>query len=393
MAGRDGDEGTPAGTAPGRREYPSDLVSHTVRFCRALRDRGLLVGSGETAAALRALALVDVMDREQVYWGLRSLLVSRPHEAPAFDECFHAFWTLRTPEAAQGMGMPAPARAGPMVPTRYRLGAGDGSQSGRDGPSVGILRTGASPREVSGRPDLTVFRRDRLDEVFHLAARLVRALPSRPGRRRKPHRRKGTPDLRRAIRMSLHHGGDLIEVPRRRRAPRVPRLLVLLDGSGSMERYANLLLQLVYALGQRAGRIETFVFTTSLTRVTRQLRAPSFSEAMARVGEQVSHWSGGTRIGECLATLNRDHAHLLDRSTSVVLLSDGWETGKPEALAEELGRIRRRVRRLVWLNPLMGTPGYEPLTVGLQAARPHVDVFASAMDLEHLKRLPGVLRA
>ncbi len=281
-----------------------------------------------------------------------------------------------------------------MVPTRYRLGAGDGSQSGRDGPSVGILRTGASPREVSGRPDLTVFRRDRLDEVFHLAARLVRALPSRPGRRRKPHRRgRGRRTCGAAIRMSLHHGGDLIDVPRRRRAPRVPRLLVLLDGSGSMERYANLLLQLVYALGQRAGRIETFVFTTSLTRVTRQLRAPSFGEAMAGVGEQVSHWSGGTRIGECLATLNRDHAHLLDRSTSVVLLSDGWETGKPEALAEELGRIKRRVRRLVWLNPLMGTPGYEPLTVGLQAARPHVDVFASAMDLEHLKRLPRVLRA
>ena len=280
-----------------------------------------------------------------------------------------------------------------MVPRRYGPGGGDGSSPGRDGPAIGIVRTGASPREVSGRPDLTVFGRHGLAEVFHLAARLVRALPSRPGRRRKPHRRKGAPDLRRAIRMSLHHGGDLMDIPRRRRALRVPRLLVLLDGSGSMERYANLLLQLVYALGQRAGRIETFVFTTSLTRVTRQLRAPSFGEALSRVGEQVPHWSGGTRIGECLATLNRDHSHLLDRNTSVVLLSDGWETGKPETLAEELGKTRRRVRRLVWLNPLMGAPGYEPLTLGLQAARPHVDVFASAMDLDHLKRLPGVLRA
>ena len=247
--------------------------------------------------------------------------------------------------------------------------------------------------EVSGRPDLTVFQGNQLAEVSHLAARLVRALPSRPGRRRRPHRRKGTPDLRRAIRLSLHQGGDLINLPRRRRVPRVPRLVMLLDASGSMERHANLLLQLVYALGQRAGRVETFVFTTSLTRVTRQLRTPSFGEALIRVGEQVPHWSGGTRIGESLATLNRDHAHLLDRNTSVVLLSDGWETGEPELLSVELGKLRRRVRRLVWLNPLLGTPDYEPLTLGLQAARPYVDVFASAMDPDHLKRLPQTLRS
>ena len=380
-------------TSQERYDRPSDLVSHVTRFCRALRDQGLLVGAGETAVALRALTLVDVMDRGQVYWSLRGLLVSRPHEVPSFDECFHAFWTVRPPDAGPGMDTGTPPRGGPMAPRRYRPGGGDDPRAVEDGPSIRVIRTGASPREVSGRPDLTVFQGRQLAEVSHLAARLVRALPSRPGRRRKPHRRKGTPDLRRAIRMSLHHGGDLIDIPRRRRVPRTPRLLILLDASGSMERHVNLLLQLVYTLGQRAGRVETFVFTTSLTHVTRQLRAPSFGEALVRVGERVPHWSGGTRIGECLAALNRDHSHLLDRNTSVVLLSDGWETGEPDLLARELGKIRRSVRRLVWLNPLMGTPGYEPLTVGLQAARPHVDVFASAMDLEHLKRLPRALRA
>ena len=348
------------------------------------------MGPGETALALRSLTLVDVMDRRQVYWGLRALLVSRPHEALPFDECFRAFWTLGTPGVALPLGRAVPREAGPMTPRRYGSGGGDGPQAG---PSIRVVRTGASPQEVRGRPDLTVFRGEQLAEVSLLAARLVRALPSRPGRRRRPHRRKGAPDLRRAFRMSLHHGGDLIDLPRRRRVPRVPRFLTLLDASGSMERHANLLLQLVYALGQRAGRVETFVFTTSLTRVTRQLRAPSFREALARVGERTPHWSGGTRIGECMAALNRDHSHLLDRDTSVLLLSDGWETGEPDLLACELARIRRRVRRLVWLNPLMGTPGYEPLTLGLQAARGHVDVFASAMDLEHLKRLPAVLRA
>ena len=372
---------------------PSDLTSHVVRFCRALRDEGLLVGPTETAAALRALTLVDLMDRQQVYWGLRSLLVSRLHEVPAYDSCFRAFWTFRVPEPIPSFPQESSPKSGPVVPRRREVAPAGDPEDGAGGPSIRILRTGASPVEVSRRTDLTVFRGNQLAEVSHLAARLVRALPSRPGRRRKPHRRKGTPDLRRAMRLSLQQGGDLITLPRRRRVPRVPRLLVLLDGSGSMDRHANLLLQLVYALSQRAGRVETFVFTTSLTRVTRQLRTPSFAEALARVGEQVPHWSGGTRIGESLAALNRDHAHLLDRSTSVVLLSDGWETGEPEHLALELARLRRRVCRLVWLNPLLGTPDYQPLTLGLQAARPHVDVFASAMDLDHLKRLPGVLRA
>ena len=364
-----------------------------VRFCRTLRDQGLLVGPRETATALSALSLVDIMDREQVYWGLRSVLVSRPHEVSSFDQCFHAFWTFWTPDAGPAKDAETPLKSGPMAPRRHRVGGEDGSGIDAAGPSIRILRTGASPMEVSGRPDLTVFQGHQLAEVSHLAARLVRALPSRPGRRRRPHRRKGTPDLRRAIRLSLHQGGDLINLPRRRRVPRVPRLVMLLDASGSMERHANLLLQLVYALAQRAGRVETFVFTTSLTRVTRQLRTPSFGEALIRVGEQVPHWSGGTRIGESLATLNRDHAHLLDRNTSVVLLSDGWETGEPELLSLELGKLRRRVRRLVWLNPLLGTPDYEPLTLGLQAARPHVDVFASAMDLDHLRRLPQTLRS
>jgi uncharacterized protein with von Willebrand factor type A (vWA) domain len=340
---------------------------------------------------LKALTLVDLMDREQVYWAFRAVLVSRPHEIPAFDDCFRRFWRVGLP-AEDGPVSPEalPSRGGPVM-TRGR--AVEGGVLGGTAPPIQVLRTGASPVEVHRRRDVSDFRGLPLSDVAQIAARLLRALPSRPGRRRRRHRRKGVPDLRAALRLSAAHGGDLIDLPRRRRVPRVPRLLVLLDASGSMDRHANLLLQLVYALGQRSGRVETFVFSTSLSRVTRPLRAPSFSEALLRVGAQVGHWSGGTRIGECVGTLNREYAHLLDRNTTVVLLSDGWETGEPARLAGELGRLRRRVRRLVWLNPLLGTPDYEPLTAGLQAARPYVDVFASALDLDHLKRLPGVLRS
>lgn len=175
--------------------------------------------------------------------------------------------------------------------------------------------------------------------------------------------------------------------------PRVPRLLVLLDVSGSMDRHAQLLLQLAFAVSQQTKRVETFVFSTSLTRVTRELAAPSFNEALRRIGGAVPHWSGGTRIGDSLSRVNTEYRTLFDRHTTVLLLSDGWDTGKPEELAQEIRRMRRRVRSFIWLNPLMGTVDYQPLTRSLQAAMPYVDHFVSAMDVASLKRLPQLLRA
>ena len=370
-----------------------DLVFHTVRFCRSLRGHSLLVGPSETADAVQSLGLVDLMDGDQVYWALRTILVSRMDEIAAFDDCFWQFWNFRLPQPTSP-GLPSHGESGVMRYSRQRgrVDLSNGGQEEAGPPRVSIVRTGASPIEVMASRDLTALQRNDLEEVSQIAARMIRALPARPGRRRRRHRRKGVPDLRGALRLSLSHDGELIMLPRRRRVPRIPRFLVLLDVSGSMDRHVGLLLQLIYALEQQRGRVETFVFSTSLTRVTRDLKAPSFSEALRRVGNAARHWSGGTRIGECLGTLNDEYAHLLDRNTSVFLLSDGWETGDPDRLARELARLRKQVRRLVWLNPLLGTPDYEPLSLGLQVARSHVDIFASALDLAHLKRLPGLLR-
>ena len=165
---------------------------------------------------------------------------------------------------------------------------------------VQLLRTGASAREVRSPGDLTVLRAEELSELSRIASRIVRALASRPGRRRQRNRRKGTPDLRGALRFSIATGGDPVRLPKLRRRPRVPRLLVLLDVSGSMDRHVQLMLQLIYAVCQHTKRVEAFAFSTSATRVTRELQAPSFSEALARVSRVVDHWSGGTRIGESL---------------------------------------------------------------------------------------------
>ena len=368
-----------------------DLISHLVLFCRSLREHGLLVGPGETADAARSLALVNILDRDRVYWAFRTILVSRVEEVDAFDRCFSRFWRLALPslpplsrnKGGQGKGIGAGGLVGKTP--------GDEGYDQAHLQEAQIIRTGASPVEVVARRDLTVFQGSDLAQMYEIADRIKRALPSRPGRRRRRHHRKGTPDLRGALRLNLAHGGDILTIPRRRRVRRIPRLLVLLDVSGSMDQHTELLLQLVYCLGARSARVESFVFSTSLTRITRELKTPSFFPALRRVSGLVSHWSGGTRIGDCLETLNTEYAHILDRNTSVLLFSDGWETGDPNHLARELARLRKRVKQLVWLNPLLGTPDYAPLTLGLQAAAPHVDLFASALDMAQLKRLPGLL--
>ncbi len=373
-------------------EETYDFTSHLTRFCRALRQHGLLVGPLETADAVRGLGAVDVMDRGRVYWTLRSVLVSRREETPIFDDLFERLWDFEPIPVRQPGGQVDPRIGGPKELRRPPRPTVLEHDPGSEDIAVQVQRSGASGTEAKSETDLSVLKPDELAELSRIAARMVRALASRPGRRRRPHKRKGKVDLRSAFRLSLSTGGEPIRLPRRRRVPRMPRLLVLLDVSGSMDRHTQLLLQLVYAVSQHTKRVESFAFSTSVTRVTRQMQAPSFGEVLRRVSAAVDHWSGGTRIGESLARVNEAHEEYQDRHTTVFLLSDGWDTGEPDLLAQELRRMRRRVRSIVWLNPLLGTADYQPLTRGLQAALPHVDHFVSARDINQLKKLPQVLR-
>ncbi|HXG02973.1 MAG TPA: VWA domain-containing protein, partial [Candidatus Binatia bacterium] len=179
---------------------------------------------------------------------------------------------------------------------------------------------------------------------------------------------------------------DLIELKYRRRKRRKVKLVVLCDVSGSMDLYTRFLLQFLFALQNVFGRVETFTFSTRLTRVTEYLRGRSYRQVLRRLAD-VRDWSGGTRIGESLARFNRDWGHRVDRRTIVIVLSDGWDTGEPEVLAAELLRIKRRAGRLIWLNPLLGNPTYEPLTRGMAAALPLLDDFAPAHNLAALREL------
>jgi len=338
------------------------------------------------------MAVIDLMSPASVYWALRAVLVSARHEVPTFDLMFNRFWDFdQLPERE-------PRDASTDLPGRARVRAPSGiAAQVRDDPDsddvlLQLVRTGASSNETDRGSDLTVLNSERAEQVSRVAERIVAALSSRPSRRLRRHRRRGSVDMRGVLRKSLASGGDPLYLPRRARVERTPRLMLLLDASGSMDRRAGLMMELAYGIARHTPRVETFVFSTSVTRVTGLLTAPTFGDALKRVGDAVNHWSGGTRIGEALAHINSRYPALQDRHTTVFLVSDGWDTGEPDQLARQLRRMRRRVRKLFWLNPLLGSEGYEQATRSLVAAADHVDRFVSIRDLQQLKKLPALMR-
>src|SRR5438094_314167 len=227
------------------------------------------------------------------------------------------------------------------------------------------------------------------DEVYRLTLKIARRLARRISRRRRPSARRGRIDLRRTLRANLTRD-ELIDLRYRRRKRKKVRLVLLCDVSGSMDLYSRFLLQFLFALQSAFSRVETFTFSVRLTRVTDYLRARSYREVLRRL-TAVKDWSGGTKIGESLAEFNRGWPSLVDRRTIVIVLSDGWDTGDPDVLATELLRIKRRAGRVIWLNPLLGNPSYEPLTRGMAAALPLIDRFAAAHNLAALRDLAGSL--
>jgi len=366
------------------RPASADLVEHTARFCRRLRAEGLRLGPGDTLDAARALDSVDLVDREDVRLALRTALVKRVEDARLFDALFESFWGGATPMGRNPPVIPPDAeeeQEGRGVSARRRPTSGSPEEVQE------FAVPAPSAREALGQKDFATFGEEELREITALARRIARRLSARPGRRWKLTRRGEQVSLRRTLREAMKTGGELSTLTYRERKLRRTRLVILADVSGSMDLYARLLLQFLYALQNEFSRVETFVFATRLSRVTEQLRARGYQHALGNLSDRVQDWSGGTRIGESLAAFVAGWPRLVDRRTVVVVLSDGWETGDPAVLGEALGVLKRRAGRLVWLNPLLGSPGYQPLTRGMQAALPHLDVFAPANDLASLEQL------
>jgi len=378
-----------------------DLTRAMLAFGAMLRASGLPVTTSAVMDAVRALEAVDLMDRAEVYLALRTVLMSRIEEQPAFDRCFEAFWRFR---AEEGQGLDGLVAAVQPFRQEEELDSGaieaarekqaqvalDDWDQGEAADDEPVEVPGLSDREALMEQDFSTFPAEQLDEVARLTVQIARRLARRVSRRRKPTRRGGVIDLRRSMRANLMKG-EIIELRRRTRRRRKVRLVLLCDVSGSMDLYSRFLLQFLYALQNVFGRVETFTFATRLTRVSDLLRGPSYKGALRRLTE-VRDWSGGTRIGESIREFNQTWGRLVDRRTIVVLLSDGWDTGEPDVLAQEMLTLKRRAARVIWLNPLLGNPSYEPLTRGMAAALPLVDHFAAAHNLASLRELAAHLR-
>jgi len=362
-----------------------------VRFAAALRRHGVPVTPEHVTDGVRALEHLDLADRDEVRTGLRAVFAGRPEDFTIFDRVFDAFWRVATEADRVAEALAPPALPEHAPPGLERAGRetlaleawqDDGDGDAGDEP-VGV--PAASELEALAARDFSTFSPDQLEEVLRVTLKIARRLARRISRRRRPSARRGRIDLRRTLRANLTRG-ELIDLRYRRRKRKKVRLVLLCDVSGSMDLYSRFLLQFLFALQSAFSRVETFTFSVRLTRVTDYLRARSYREVLRRL-TAVRDWSGGTKIGESLAEFNRGWPALVDRRTIVIILSDGWDTGHPDVLAAELLRIKRRAGRVIWLNPLLGSASYQPLTRGMQAALPHVDVFAPVHNLESLEAL------
>jgi uncharacterized protein with von Willebrand factor type A (vWA) domain len=373
----------PRDTAGGVTARLQDLVA-------ALRGLGVRAGIGELLAAHRALAAVDAGSREQAFYALRATLCSSRADHEPFAHAFAAVFGAEDDDAAPA-GEPDDALAATSSAALPRVAppVADKLPVTVD---LAVVPAAWSEAELLRTKDFAEYTDAERAAARRLLARLAMRAPMRLSRRTRPARHRGhLPDLRATTRASLRQGGELLE--RRWRTPtqRPRRVVLVLDVSGSMAPYARVLLQYVQASVAARARVEAFAFGTHLTRITLELAGRDPDLALQRAAHHVTDWSGGTRIGASLATLNREHGRRIGRGAFVVLLSDGWDRGDPDELSAELGRLRRTAHRLVWLNPLAADPRYEPLTRGMRAAMPHLDRLLPGNTIASLEQLADLM--
>ena len=351
-----------------------------------LREAGLEVGPGRISDALTGLDRVDVCNQEDVYWALRTTLVSRAEDLESFDRAFAA-WFLRAPSRPPYRGA-KPAERPTLLSERTRTDRVDGHERS-GGESIEI---GWSEHEVLRRKDFAAMTPEEFAHLSNAIAEVAAARPLRRSRRLRPHARGRRLDLRRLARRSLARGGEPIERTFRRRIDVPRKLVVLCDVSGSMEAYTRALLLFLHAVVGSGRGVEVFVFGTRLVRLTDAFRTRDPEQALAAAAKRVVDWAGGTRIGASLKTFNDVWGRrALTRGAAVVIVSDGWERQDTMLVAQEMQRLQRAAYAIVWVNPLKGNPDYQPLAGGMRAALPYVDRFVAGHNLASLEELAGVL--
>ncbi|GAC1314781.1 MAG: VWA domain-containing protein [Chloroflexota bacterium] len=374
-----------------RRARHADLQRNIIDFCRLLRDREMLVTPSEVIDAIRTADAVDLSDRNEFKTALRSVLTARPEDIPVHDATFDDFWRSRMPEPSiqkteeEGVSAQNPEAEGEEIPQPQ---IADGDDANPDDDEEGMDMPLYSPVEILATRDFSTFIPDEMQDIARAIMVVARRLATRESRRYRSTRRGHAVDLRRTMRRNIKYGGTVVELAKKKRKIRKPKIVLICDVSRSMDTYSKFLLQFIYALQHTLGRVESFVFSTRLTRVTDYFHSSDIYTALDRIAREVPDWSGGTRIGESLKAFNAEWAmRTVNKHTIVLIMSDGLDTGDASVLEHEMEQIQRRAARVIWLNPLLGNEDYRPLARGMSAALPHVNLFASAHNLASLQSL------
>ena len=372
-------------------------------FAHTLRGNGFKVGLAETADALSILVMSAADKPATLKPALRTLFCATRSDWERFDEIFEAFWLARGIRQARVLAGAAPEGAAPVRalkdvgPRGGKPGLPDHVERRQDDGGYSVdgrgKREGASRAENLASIDLRhIVNPEEIRDAHALAERLARVMRARLIRRARLRKLGRRLDLRRTIHKSVSHGGTPLELAWRKRKERPLRLVFILDASGSMSLYTAFFVRFLHGVVDAFREAEAFVFHTRLAHVSASLRDRDVSRAVDKLALMAQGIGGGTKIGECLATFNRWHARrVINSRTAVMIVSDGYDTGEPSRLAEEMWRLRRLCRRIVWLNPLIGSRDYSPQARGMQAALPYVDLFAPAHNLQSLAALEPYL--
>ncbi len=368
--------------------YPN-VSEAIIGFGQFARANGLNVGVQETLDAIQAADYGVMIENLTFKYALRSIYCTSEEDMQVFDKIYDWFWNYKIGSAKGKTTFKNQSNLKKKSSASLvMMGKGNNEEGNTDSKNVSGANTIARLRKTD------FSKIEDIDSAYleDLAIRLWQQMSLRLKRKMKNSNTKGRLDLRRTIRSSISHGGDPIDLKRKNRKPRRQRLIVLLDVSGSMDKYSFFLLRFICALRTHFESIEAFIFSTNLIRITEYLESKNLKHTLAVLSTKADNWSSGTKIGECFKDFNELHAkRVLNGHSTTIILSDGLDTGEPELLATEIRKIQLRTRQLIWLNPLKGMVGYEPIQKGMSAALPNVDVFKSAHNLDSILELEDLL--
>ncbi|HEX9958703.1 MAG TPA: VWA domain-containing protein [Fibrella sp.] len=363
----------------------TSLSHNIIAFCRFLRVNGMGIGPDEEATALLALAQIEVGDRAAFRLALRTALCRRAQDLEPFDQLFVQYWK-ELEKAVDSKTKDDPNRKRPAPKAGAAFNQLKSWLYGNKPTEEAEIATYSTQASLTQK-DFSAIPTDELAEVMQRIRDLSLTMARRANRRYHKTAARRQFDLARTLRKNLRRGGEILEIAYRKPRKNHLNVIILADVSQSMDLYSTFLIQFMYAFQTVYRRIDTFVFSTELHRITQTLKNRPFSEALQQLSETVVGWGGGTRIGASLETFADEYLTLVDKHTLVIILSDGWDTGNVSLLSDSLIRIRAKARKVIWLNPLAGNPSFQPSASGMQAAMPFIDGMMPAHNVDSLREL------